>query len=275
MDNTKRSRLGHTGSWGSNRRKFCQRQYATGAIAIGVPGCPELAACTPSIERVRIVLMLVVAMSCCNREIEGAVATLIRNPFAGTYQLLAESGLLGVAGCWTRPRSPPASSSLSIRPLPPGNLGTVDAMLVGVRPALDLPISEPFLGVPPDLLEARNPINGINRNREAIDFVVHRQLHGSVDVAFLFVAAHVQILIIPRISEAMNQPGISVEVENDRFVRSEQRIKVAVRETMRMVPRRLQLEKIHYIDEANLDVGELLPQQLSSGKCLLGGDVAG
>src|ERR1700758_3409310 len=57
IDSTNRSRLGHTGSPGSNRRNCCHKQYATGAIAIGVPGWPELAACTASIERVRIVLM--------------------------------------------------------------------------------------------------------------------------------------------------------------------------------------------------------------------------
>src|ERR1700761_7529135 len=56
-DNTKRSRFGHTGSCGSKRRNCCQRVYATGAIAIGVPGCPELAACTASMASVRIVLM--------------------------------------------------------------------------------------------------------------------------------------------------------------------------------------------------------------------------
>ena len=31
------------------------RTYATGASAIGVPGCPEFAFCTPSIDSVRIV----------------------------------------------------------------------------------------------------------------------------------------------------------------------------------------------------------------------------
>src|SRR5215472_14169798 len=59
IDNTKRSRFGHTGSCGSNRRNRCQRQDAVGARAMGVPGCPELAACTPSMERVRMVLMLI------------------------------------------------------------------------------------------------------------------------------------------------------------------------------------------------------------------------
>ena len=42
MESTNRSRLGQMGSSGSNRRKCCQRVYATGAMAIGVPGWPEL-----------------------------------------------------------------------------------------------------------------------------------------------------------------------------------------------------------------------------------------
>ena len=33
----------------------CHRQYTTGAI--GIPGCPELACCTASMDNVRIVLM--------------------------------------------------------------------------------------------------------------------------------------------------------------------------------------------------------------------------
>jgi hypothetical protein len=49
--------LAHTGSSGSNRRNRCHSVYATGASAIGVPGCPEFAACTASIDRVRIVLI--------------------------------------------------------------------------------------------------------------------------------------------------------------------------------------------------------------------------
>src|SRR5436190_12643425 len=57
IDSTKRSRLGQIGSSGSKRRKRCHRQYTTGASAIGVPGWPELAACTASIDSVRMVLM--------------------------------------------------------------------------------------------------------------------------------------------------------------------------------------------------------------------------
>jgi hypothetical protein len=37
--------------------KFCHRCRSTGAIAIGVPGWPELACCTASMHSVRMVLM--------------------------------------------------------------------------------------------------------------------------------------------------------------------------------------------------------------------------
>src|SRR5688572_9628233 len=56
IERTKRSRFGQIGSRGSDRRISFQSTYATGAIAIGVPGWPELAAWTASIESVRIVL---------------------------------------------------------------------------------------------------------------------------------------------------------------------------------------------------------------------------
>src|SRR5215831_3327643 len=55
MERTKRSRFGQIGSSGSKRSCRCQSAYATGAIAIGVPGCPEFACCTASIASVRIV----------------------------------------------------------------------------------------------------------------------------------------------------------------------------------------------------------------------------
>src|SRR5271169_6683428 len=57
LESTKRSRLGQMGSCGSKRITRFHRVYTRGASAIGVPGCPDLACWTASIERVRIVLM--------------------------------------------------------------------------------------------------------------------------------------------------------------------------------------------------------------------------
>ena len=55
-DSTKRSRFGQIGSAGSKRRKRCQSVYVTGAMPIGVPGCPEFAASIASMQSVRIVV---------------------------------------------------------------------------------------------------------------------------------------------------------------------------------------------------------------------------
>src|SRR5437773_12287757 len=57
FDSTKRSRFGQIGSTGSKRMTRFQSVYTSGASAIGVPGCPDFACCTSSIDRVRIVLI--------------------------------------------------------------------------------------------------------------------------------------------------------------------------------------------------------------------------
>src|SRR5262249_17794845 len=57
FDSTKRSRFGQIGSTGSKRMTRFQSVYTSGASAIGVPGCPEFACCTASIDRVRMVLI--------------------------------------------------------------------------------------------------------------------------------------------------------------------------------------------------------------------------
>src|SRR5499427_9405739 len=57
FESTNRSRLGQIGSCGSKRRTRFQSVYTSGASAIGVPGCPDFACLTASIERVRIVLI--------------------------------------------------------------------------------------------------------------------------------------------------------------------------------------------------------------------------
>src|SRR5207244_7637801 len=51
------ARWGQTGSCGSKRMTRFQSVYTSGASAIGVPGCPDFACCTASIERVRMVLI--------------------------------------------------------------------------------------------------------------------------------------------------------------------------------------------------------------------------
>src|SRR5262252_4863442 len=57
FESTKRSRFGQIGSTGSKRMTRFQSVYTSGASASGVPGCPDFACWTTSIERVRMVLI--------------------------------------------------------------------------------------------------------------------------------------------------------------------------------------------------------------------------
>src|SRR5215470_5799387 len=57
LDRMKRSRLGQIGSFGSKRMTRFHSVYTSGANAMGVPGWPEFAFWTASMESVRIVLI--------------------------------------------------------------------------------------------------------------------------------------------------------------------------------------------------------------------------
>jgi hypothetical protein len=59
--------------------------------------------------------------------------------------------------------------------------------------------------------------------------IVNRQIHGGVNVSFLFVAAHMQVpMIFAPVSETVNQPGIAMEVKDDRLIGGEERVKVRI-----------------------------------------------
>src|SRR5262249_30029339 len=57
FDSTKRSRFGQIGSTGSKRMTRFHSVYTSGASAIGVPGCPDFACWTASIDNVRMQLI--------------------------------------------------------------------------------------------------------------------------------------------------------------------------------------------------------------------------
>ena len=79
---------------------------------------------------------------------------------------------------------------------------------------------------------------------------------------------------LKRYAEAMDQPRIAVEVEDDRLVRREQGVELAVGGPVRMLGNRLQLEQVHDVDEPQLQVGLPLAQDRGRGQRLHRGDVA-
>ena len=68
-------------------------------------------------------------------------------------------------------------------------------------------------------LQARHALNRIQRQLEAVDVVEHAHIEGSRCGAFLLVSAHVNVVVImPPVSEPVNQPRIAVERKHNRHV---------------------------------------------------------
>ena len=92
-------------------------------------------------------------------------------------------------------------------------------MLVRIVAAIGLLVEIFPLRVSADLLKLRRAINDVHRQSKAIDLVVDRQFHGRIDVALFFVPTNVHLSVVgPPVRQAVNEPGIAMEVEDDRFV---------------------------------------------------------
>src|SRR5262245_35417089 len=145
------------------------------------------------------------------------------------------------------------------RPDPPIYLRLIDAVLISIGLAFELHEAQLFLRVRAAGTKGRDSINDVHRNGEAINLIANGQIERSVDVAFFLIAADVQVLVIGApISEPVNQPRVTVKVEDDGFVLGEQSIEVAIGQAVRMLARRGKAEKIDNINEPDLEIREVL-----------------
>ena len=68
---------------------------------------------------------------------------------------------------------------------------------------------------------------------EAVGLVTDGELQRRVDVALLLVAAHMDIVLTgPAVNEAMDQPRVSMEVEDHGLVRGENGLELTVCQTV-------------------------------------------
>ncbi len=80
-----------------------------------------------------------------------------------------------------------------------------------------------------------HPVDHVRDQMEAVHIVAHDHVERRRRSAFFFVAAHVQIVMIGTpIGQAVNQPGIAVIGEDDRFVGGEERVEILSGQAMRM-----------------------------------------
>src|SRR4030095_14916531 len=84
----------------------------------------------------------------------------------------------------------------SIRPLPLLDFRFIDAVLVGVVLAADLPVAEFLLGMRPSHLQGGDAGDDVDGQAKAVDLVLNGEIERRVDVALLLLAAHVQVVVI-------------------------------------------------------------------------------
>lgn len=95
-------------------------------------------------------------------------------------------------------------------------------MLKGILTAGNLLVLQHFLDMGTRHLESGHAIDHVNRDAKAIDLVGHRQIQRRVDVAFFFVATHMDVVMVgPPVGEAVDQPGIAVKVKDYRLIEGE------------------------------------------------------
>ena len=84
-------------------------------------------------------------------------------------------------------------------------------------------------------LQAGHTIDDIHGQAEAVDLVLDRQFQRRIDVAFFLVASHVQVcVVLAAIGEPVDQPGIAVEIEDDRLAGGEQAVEIPIAQAMGM-----------------------------------------
>ena len=98
-----------------------------------------------------------------------------------------------------------------------------------VATTVNLHILEFLLGMRTGCTQLGYSVYHIYGQSEAVCLVVNGQFHRSIDVAPFLVAPDMQMLVVrPVVGEPVDQPGIAMEVENDRFVDSKQTVKVSI-----------------------------------------------
>jgi len=118
-------------------------------------------------------------------------------------------------------------------------------------------------------------INRIHSQAESISSIADGKLEWSVDIALFSVPANMNIILtLTLVCQAMNQPWVGMEVENARFVVSEEGLEFDIAEAMGVVGLWDQLEQVDNVHESDFKFGQVLAEKSSSGERFLGWNIA-
>ena len=122
-----------------------------------------------------------------------------------------------------------ANQLLLIRPHPILHLGHVVADLVDIVLVLNQLVLELLPCVGTAALQLRQAVDHVDRQAEAVGLVHHHHVERRRGAAFLDIATRVQVVVaVAAVGQAVDQPRVAVEGEDDRFVGGEDRVELRI-----------------------------------------------
>src|SRR5262249_6968916 len=135
-------------------------------------------------------------------------------------------------------------------------------------------VADRLFGVSGACPKLRNAVDHVAYQVEAIEIVQHAHVERRRGRALFLVAAHVDVVVArSAVGQPVNKRRVTVEGEDDRLVGGEQRVKIMIREAVRVLARRLQLHQIDDIDDADLQIRRVPSKEVDGGQGLQGRDV--
>ena len=149
-------------------------------------------------------------------------------------------------------------------------------MLAGVLPGRQTLVLHLLAQRGVAVAEGGHPVDHVDDEVVSVQIVEHHHVERGGGGALLLVATHMNPGVVgAAVGQAVDEPGIPVIGEDDRLVRGEDHVELAVGQAVRMLGLVLQPHQVHDVDEPHLQFREVPAQQVGRGERLQGGDVTG
>ena len=143
-------------------------------------------------------------------------------------------------------------------PLPSGYFRKIFAVLVDVLGVLNKLVAHLLLEVSTSDSELRKILKCKMYKMETIHMVLNTYIERSGDGTFFFVSAYMhETVVVTSVSKLMYKGCISMESKYNGLVLGEEHIVLCILKSVRMLVSRLELEEVNYVDETDLDLGNL------------------
>ena len=143
-------------------------------------------------------------------------------------------------------------------PLPSGNLGKVLAVLMDELGVLNKLVAHLLVEVSTSVSELRKILKCKLYKVETIHMVLNTYIERSGDGTLFFVSAYMhETVVVTSVSKLMYKRCISVESKYNGLVLGEEHIVLGILKSVRMLVCGLELEEVNYVDETDLDLGDL------------------